>query len=149
MTRKLLILLFFLITCLAESQNLEWKTNVIDAITLSNEERKPLLIFFTAVNVPENLQNEVFKTSEFEKWSRRNVILVKLDLSDSAVSNEVKEQNIKLKNAFGVAALPEICYATGSIRNGKTAFNLLGRIPYSSNGVKSFITDSNLILNPE
>jgi thioredoxin-related protein len=149
MTRKLLILLFFLVTCLAESQNLEWKTNVVDAITLSNEERKPLLIFFTAANAPENLQNEVFKTLEFEKWSRRNVILLKLDLSDVAVSNEVKEQNIKLKNAFGVANLPEVCYTTGSIRNGKTAFNLLGRIPYSSNGVKAFISDSNLILNPE
>lgn len=149
MTRKLLILLFFLVTFLAKSQSLEWKTDMVDAITLSNEERKPLLILFTAANAPENLQNEVFKTLDFEKWSRRNVILVKLDLSDTGISSEVREQNIKLKNAFGVAGLPEVCYAKGSIGNGKTAFSLLGRLPYSSNGVKAFITDSNLILNPE
>lgn len=149
MTRKLLILLFFLVTGLGESQSLEWKTNMTDAINISNEERKPMLILFTATNVPEGLEKEVFRTLDFEKWSRKNVILVKLDLSDAAISSEVREQNIKLKNAFGVIDLPEVCYANASIRKGKTAFDLLGRLPYSSSGVKAFITDSNSILNPE
>ncbi|SHF91642.1 thioredoxin domain-containing protein [Flavobacterium defluvii] len=149
MTQKLLILLFFLVTFLGKSQNLEWKTNITDAINISNEERKPLLILFTAATAPESLEKEVFRTLDFEKWSRKNVILLKLDLSDAAISNDAKEQNIKLKNAFGVVDLPEVCYANAAIRKGKTAFDLLGRLPYSSNGVKAFIADSNLILNPE
>lgn len=149
MNRKLLILLFFLITIVAKSQGLEWKTNMTDAIALSNEERKPMLILFTATNASENLQNEVFKTSDFEKWSRKNVILVKLDLSDTAVSSEVRDQNIKLKNAFGVVDLPEVCYASATIRKGKTTFNALGKLPYNSGGVNAWITDSNLILNPQ
>ncbi|OIV42823.1 hypothetical protein [Flavobacterium johnsoniae] len=149
MTRKLLILLFFLVTILASSQNLEWKTNMTDAITASNEQRKPLLILFTATGASEALQNEVFKTPDFEKWSRKNVILVKLDLSDSNIESEVREQNIRLKNAFGVENIPEVCFASGSIRKGKTSFNTLGKLSYNSNGVKAWIADSNLIINPE
>lgn len=149
MTRKLLILLFFLVTILASSQNLEWKTNMTDAIRASNEQRKPLLILFTAAGASEALQNEVFKTPDFEKWSRKNVILVKLDLSDSNIESEVREQNIRLKNAFGVENIPEVCFASGSIRKGKTSFNTLGKLSYNSNGVKAWIADSNLIINPE
>lgn len=148
MTRKLLILLFFA-TASVESQNLDWNTDMTDAITLSNEKRKPLLILFTAANVPENLQNEVLKTLDFEKWSRKNVILVKLDISDTALSSEVREQNIKLKNAFAVENLPQICFANASIRKGKTNFDIIGKLSYTSGGVKTWLSESNLILNPE
>lgn len=149
MTQKLLILLFFLSTSLIHSQSLVWKTVMTDAVELSNEERKPMLIFFTAAGVSEYLQNEVFKTVDFEKWSRNNVILVKLDLSDPNVSKEVREQNIVLKNAFGVQDLPEVCFASASIRKGKTTFNALGKVSYTAGGgPRGWISDSNLILNP-
>ena len=68
-----------------------------DAIAISNEQRKPMLIFFTAAGAPENLQNEIFKTPDFAVWSRDNVILVKLDLSDINASEGDKEQNVDLK----------------------------------------------------
>ncbi len=132
-----------------KSQNLEWKTNMTDAITQSNEERKPMLILFTSSNAPDNLQNEIFKTSEFEKWSRRNVILVRLDLSDNAIASEVREQNIMLKNAFGIVNLPEVCFANAVTRKGKTNFNTLGKTSYNPAGVKAWIAASDLILNPE
>ncbi len=132
-----------------KSQNLEWKTNLTDAIAISNEERKPMLILFTGAGASENLQNEVFKTADFEKWSRKNVILVKLDLSDMAIASEVREQNAMLKNAFGVVDLPEVCFANAVIRKGKTNFNTLGKLSYSSGGAKAWITDCNQILNPE
>lgn len=149
MSRKLLTLLLFLTACLAESQNLEWKTDMTDAINASNEQRKPLLILFTAAGAPETLQNEVFKTADFEKWSKKNVILVKLDLSDPNIDSEIREQNLRLKNAFGIENVPEVCYASATIRKGKTNFNTLGKLAYNSGGAKTWITDSNLILNPE
>lgn len=149
MTRKLLILLFFLITVSALSQNLDWKTNITDAITASNEQRKPMLLFFTAAGVSEALQNEVFKTPDFEKWSRKNVILVKIDLSDSSIDNDTREQNLRLKNAFGVENIPEVCFANGVVRKGKTSFNTLGKMSYNSAGAKAWISDSNLIINPD
>ncbi|GAA3764009.1 thioredoxin family protein [Flavobacterium ginsengiterrae] len=149
MSRKLLILLLLLIANLAQSQNLEWKTDMTEAINVSNEQRKPMLILFTAAGAAEALQNEVFKTADFEKWSRKNVILVKLDLSDPNIASEVREQSLMLKNAFGVVNLPEVCYASATLRKGKTNFNTLGKLTYSSGGVNTWITNSNLILNPE
>ncbi len=76
MTKKLLILLFFLGSFFTHAQNVVWRTNMTDAIAISNEQRKPMLILFTASGVPENLQNEIFKTPDFAVWSRDNVVLV-------------------------------------------------------------------------
>ncbi|MEN2399767.1 thioredoxin family protein [Flavobacterium sp. MC2016-06] len=148
MTKKLLILLFFLGSFFTEAQNLAWRTNMTDAIAISNEENKPMLILFTASGVSENLQNEVFKTPDFAVWSRDNVILVKLDLSDSSASDGDKEQNLKLKNAFGVEDLPEVCYAIASIRKNKTTFSALGKLAYRPGGAKAWIAEANAILHP-
>lgn len=149
MTQKLLILLFFLSTFLMESQNLVWKTSISDAVTISNEERKPMLILFTAAYASNDLQNEVLETPDFKKWAGRNVILVKLDLSDPSVSSDVREQNLVLKNAFGVENLPEVCFANATIRKGKTFFDSLGKVHYSTGGAKEWISESNMILDPQ
>lgn len=148
MIKKLLILLFFLGSFFMQSQNLVWKTNMADAITVSNEQRKPMLILFTASGVPENLQNEIFKTPDFAVWSRDNVILVKLDLSDNSASDSDKEQNVKLKNAFGVEELPQVCFASASMRKNKTTFSALGKIAYKPGGAKAWIAESNALLHP-
>ncbi|PWB24900.1 thioredoxin family protein [Flavobacterium sp. HTF] len=148
MNRKLLFLLFFLVTFLVKSQNLVWTTDMTEAIAMSNEKRKPMLIFFTAPGAAENLQNEVFKSPEFEKWSRNNVILVKLDLSDSS-SNEIKEQNSKLRTAFNVVDLPQVCFASATIRKGKTMFDTHGKLSYIPGGARAWIAESEAILNPQ
>lgn len=149
MIKKLLILLFFLGSFFMQAQNnLVWKTNIADAIALSNEQRKPMLILFTASGVPENLQNEIFRTPDFAVWSRDNVILVKLDLSDNSASDSDKEQNVKLKNAFGVEELPQVCFASASMRKNKTTFSALGKIAYKPGGAKAWIAESNALLHP-
>jgi len=149
MTQKLLILLFFLGSFFVQAQGLVWSTNLTEAIAVSNEQRKPLLIFFTASSVPEKIQTEIFNTPDFLNWSNKNVVLVKLDLSDASASQSVREQNVSLKNAFGIDELPQACFATAATRTGKTNFNSLGKIGYNSSGVKAWIAASNLILNPE
>ncbi|RED25309.1 protein disulfide-isomerase [Flavobacterium cutihirudinis] len=149
MIKKLLILLFFLGSFFMQAQNnLVWRTNMTDAIAISNEQRKPMLILFTASGVPENLQNEIFKTPDFAVWSRDNVILVKLDLSDNSASDSDKEQNVKLKNAFGVEELPQVCFASASMRKNKTTFSALGKIAYKPGGAKAWIAESNALLHP-
>ncbi|WP_264526136.1 thioredoxin family protein [Flavobacterium sp. N502536] len=148
MTRKLLILLFFLGAFGLHSQNLIWKTDMNDAIMASDSQKRPLLIFFTTAGAPQRMQSEVFVTPDFAVWSRDNVILVKLDLSDTSVSDLVKEQNLKLKNALGIAELPQVCLLMASVRKGKTTFNNLGLVPYRQGGAKTWIADANLILNP-
>lgn len=148
MAKKLLILLFFLGSFFMHAQNLVWRTNMTDAIAISNELRKPMLILFTASGVPENLQNEIFKTPDFAVWSRDNVVLVKLDLSDPNADASDKETNVKLKNAFGVQDLPEVCFASASIRKNKTTFSALGKIAYKPGGAKAWIAESNALLHP-
>ncbi|KIC03974.1 hypothetical protein [Flavobacterium sp. AJR] len=148
MMKKLLVSLFFLGFITMQSQNLVWKTNINDAIELSNQLKKPMLILFTANNLADNLQNEIMRTLDFALWSRDNVVLVKLDLSDSQISDSDKEQNIKLKNAFGVQDLPEICFANAVIRKNKTTFQALGKMAYSGGGVKAWISESNALLHP-
>nr|WP_294782432.1 thioredoxin family protein [uncultured Flavobacterium sp.] len=148
MTKKLLILLFFLGSFMMQAQNLAWRTNMTDAIAISNDQKKPMLILFTASGVPENLQNEIFKTPDFAVWSRDNVVLVKLDLSDMNASDTDREQNVKLKNAFGVEDLPEVCFAMASVRKNKTTFSALGKLAYKPGGAKAWIAESNTILHP-
>lgn len=147
MSRKLLIPLFFLISISMKSQGLEWKTNITDAIILSNELKKPILILFTSTDAPENLQEEVFKTEDFEKWSRKNVVLLKLDFSETEEATEERDQNIKLKRAFGVQNFPEVYLAKAFVRNDERAFSILGKLPYNVGGVEGWIHDSDSILN--
>jgi hypothetical protein len=147
MIKKLLIGLFLLGSFFLHSQNLIWRTSMASAIEKSNELRKPMLILFTATGVAPNLQNEILKSPDFAAWSRDNVILVKLDLSDATASDSDKEQIVKLKNAFGVQELPEVCFASAFIRKSKTTFNALGKIAYKPGGVKAWIAESNAILH--
>lgn len=148
MPRKLLIVLLFLSPFYMNSQNIIWKTDINEAVQTGAEKRRPLLIFFTAQGADQQLQNEIFTSREFEEWSRKNVILVKLDLSDPTVSEAAKEQNLRLKKAFAIEKIPQVCFTDVAVRKDKTNFNKLGLIGYVP-GVKAWISESNLILNPE
>jgi hypothetical protein len=149
MSKKILILLFFLASFLLHAQNLVWKTTMTDAVAAGIEQKKPLLIYFTIEGAPQKIQTEIFNTPDFAVWSRDNVILVKLDLSDPKISDAEREQNVKLKSAFGVEELPQVCFTIGSVRKEKTTFNLLGKMPYRPGGAIPWLKQSTLILNPE
>lgn len=147
MIKKLLMFAFFLGFFTAQSQNLVWKTSIADGIEASNKLKKPMLILFTAENYSHNLENEIMKTLDFALWSRDNVVLVKLDLSDNNASDSDKEQNIKLKNAFGIQEYPEVCFANAVVRKTKTTFGSLGKMTYTSGGVKVWISEANTLLH--
>lgn len=149
MTQKLPILLFFLGSFFLHSQNLTWKTSATDAIVSSDEQRKPLLIFFTASGLSQSIQNEVFGTTDFADWSNSNVVLLKLDLSDSSLSNEEKEQNFRLKAALGIEELPQACLVTASIRKNKPNISKLGLVEYKTGGAKRWISDAKRVLRGE
>src|SRR5690606_29243693 len=105
--KKILMLVFILIASFtAEAQDLSWHTDVREAITVSNKEKKPMLMFFTGSDWCGwciRLQNEVLKTPEFQKWAKENVILVELDYPRrTAQTLEIKSQNAELQQAFGI-----------------------------------------------
>lgn len=149
MKRKLLIFLFILGSSFLHSQNLVWKTNMNDALKMCNEQRKPLLIFFTSSGISQAIQNEVFASRDFLDWSGKNIILLKLDFSDATLSAEEREQNVKLKEALGIEELPKVCLATAFIRKNKPTINKLGLLDYNSGGAQKWISDAKIILYGE
>jgi hypothetical protein len=148
MTKKLLILFFFIGSFYMQAQNLIWTTDMNDAIVLGDQQKRPLLIYFTAAGMSQRMQTDIFVTPDFAVWSRDNVILVKLDLSDESKSETTREQNTRLKAALGVQELPQTCLVMASVRKGKTTFNNLGIVAYTQGGAKKWISDANSILNP-
>lgn len=148
MAKKLLTLLFFLGSFLLHSQNLIWNTDLSDAFIMSDAQKKPLLIFFTAANAGQKIQNEVFSTPDFAVWSRDNVVLLKLDLSDTSLTDADKEKNVMMKNALGVQELPQVCLVMITIRKNKPTINKLGVLGYQVGGAKKWIADSSAILHP-
>jgi len=147
MRQKLLVFLCIMGCSFLHSQNLVWKTNMVDALKMCDEQRKPLLIFFTSSGISQSIQNEVFATRDFLDWSAKNIILLKLDLSDASLSAEEREQNVKLKEALGIEELPKVCLATASIRRNKPMINKLGLLDYKVGGAKRWISDAKTILN--
>lgn len=135
-----------LLSLSVEAQVLNWNTDISNAITVSKEQKKPMLILFTDNNADKILESQILKTLDFALWSRDNVVLVKLDLTDNS-SNENIERNQSLKKAFGVQNLPEICFSNAVTRKNKISYRLLGKIGYKPGGVKAWIEDSNKILN--
>ena len=128
-----------------EAQVLNWNTDISNAITVSKEQKKPMLILFTDNNVNKILESQILETLDFALWSRDNVILVKLDLTNNS-SNENIERNQSLKTAFGVQELPEICFSNAVTRKNKISYRLLGKIGYKPGGVKSWIAACDKIL---
>jgi thioredoxin-related protein len=142
MIKKLLFSLSLLFCFSMNSQVLNWNLDVVNAIPVSNKERKPMLLLFTdnKSNIGA-LEAQIFSTLDFALWSRDNVVLVKLDLTDDP-SNNYLERNLSLKKAFGVQELPAICYSKADIRKDKINYQLLGKTGYRPGGVKSWIANS-------
>ena len=79
MKKIIVALLLFAGSFAAEAQELVWETNVTKAMAISNETKKPLLLFFTGSDWCGwciRLQKEVLKTPEFASWAKQNVVLV-------------------------------------------------------------------------
>ncbi|WP_413999481.1 thioredoxin family protein [Flavobacterium sp. W1B] len=146
MCKKIFLSFLMLLSLSVEAQVLNWNTDISNAITVSKEQKKPMLILFTDNNADKILESQILKTLDFALWSRDNVVLVKLDLTDNS-SNENIERNQSLKKAFGVQNLPEICFSNAVTRKNKISYRLLGKIGYKPGGVKAWIEDSNKILN--
>lgn len=146
MLKKLLILLLLLLSCGVYSQTLNWNIDVVNAIPVSNKENKPMLLFFTSDDTNTSLLDaQIFNTLDFALWSRDNIILVKLDLTDDP-SNEFLDRNRSLKKAFGVQDLPTICYSKALVKKDKINYQLLGKTGFKPGGVKAWIADSQKII---
>jgi thioredoxin-related protein len=151
--KKIYIITLFLIGALAtQAQELKWYTDVREAITVSNKEHKPMLMFFTGSDWCGwciRLQNEVLKTDEFKKWASDNVVLVELDYPRRTPQTpELKTQNNELQQAFGIQGFPTIYFTSAETKDGKVNFKGLGQTGYVAGGPSAWLTVANGIVNP-
>jgi protein disulfide-isomerase len=150
MKKIIIILLLLLGTQFMHSQDLVWHTDVKEAITISEKENKPLLLFFTGSDWCGwciRLQKEVLKTPEFAKWADKNVILVELDYPRRTPQTpEIKNQNNDLQQVFGIQGFPTIHFAKGVKLDGKVNFEGLGSTGYVAGGPEAWLAVANQIL---
>jgi len=151
MKKILILFLLFGAFTTVKAQELNWHTDVKEAIKISNKEKKPLLMFFTGSDWCGwciRLQKEVLQTPEFAKWAESNVVLVELDYPRRVSQTpEVKKQNAELQNAFGIQGFPTIYFVKANDKEGKINFEGLGRTGYVAGGPVAWLEEANKILN--
>jgi thioredoxin-related protein len=144
------IALFFLGIGISQAQELKWYTDVKEAMTVSNKEKKPLMLFFTGSDWCGwciRLQNEVLKTPEFKKWANENVVLVELDFPRrTPQSDELKKQNSELQQAFGIQGFPTVYFVNATVKEGKVNFEGLGSTGYVAGGPTAWLNVANTYL---
>lgn len=126
-----------------QAQELKWETDINKAIKVSNETKKPLMLFFTGSDWCGwciRLQKEVLQTPEFTAWASKNVVLVELDYPrGKSQSDVIKNQNNALQQTFGIQGFPTIWFVSTETKNGKTNFNGLGSTGYVAGGPTSWL----------
>lgn len=154
MMKKIFLIALFLVGAFAtQAQELKWYTDVREAITVSNKENKPMLMFFTGSDWCGwciRLQNEVLKTPEFTKWASQNVVLVELDYPRrTAQTPEIKSQNNELQQAFGIQGFPTIYFTSAESKDGKVNFKGLGQTGYVAGGPSAWLAVAEGIVHPK
>ncbi|MBF4473313.1 MULTISPECIES: thioredoxin family protein [Flavobacterium] len=144
MKKVFLITLFLIGAFKVGAQELKWYTDVKEAVQVSNNKKKPLMLFFTGSDWCGwciRLQNEVLKTPEFGKWASENVVLVELDYPRRTVqSDEVKKQNNEMQQVFGIQGFPTIVFAKATLsKEGKMNFEGLGNTGYVAGGPTAWL----------
>ena len=144
-----LSLLFISFLSLSFSQEkLIWHEDLKEAVTISQKENKPLMLFFTGSDWCGwciRLQKEVFFKPEFTKWAAENVVLVELDFPrKKAQSQELRAQNAQLQQQFQVRGYPTIWFVKADKNSsGQVNLSQLGRTGYVKGGPAAWIATAN------
>ncbi|XMO87349.1 thioredoxin family protein [Algibacter sp. AS12] len=132
-------------------EKLTWHTDVNSAFEIAIKENKKVMLFFTGSDWCGwciKLQNEVFKTPDFEKWSN-DVVLVELDFPRRTAQEEaIKMQNRQLQSIFKVRGYPSVHFVVPEkMPDGKMNLNSLGKTGYVRGGASKWLEVANTIVN--
>ncbi|MEP3839108.1 MAG: thioredoxin family protein [Algibacter sp.] len=132
-------------------EKLTWHTDVNSALEIAIKENKKVMLFFTGSDWCGwciKLQNEVFKTPDFEKWSN-DVVLVELDFPRrTAQAEAIRMQNRQLQSIFKVRGYPSVHFVKPEkMPDGKMNLNSLGKTGYVRGGASKWLEVANTIVN--
>jgi thioredoxin-related protein len=115
---------------------LAWTTDVPKAIEKAKSENKLVMMDFTGSDWCGwciKLNKEVFSTSEFAEYAKKNLVPVEIDFPTKKVqSAELKKANQALQKQYGIQGYPTIIVLNGA---GKK----VGELGYMAGGPKNFI----------
>ena len=151
--KKILVIAFLTLTTMSlqAQEGLTWHTDMTKATDISIKENKPLFLFFTGSDWCGwciRLQKEVFKTPEFVKWAKENVILVELDFPRKNEQTEaVKLQNAQLQQQLQVRGYPTVWFVSAAkTADAKVNLKALGSSGYVAGGPQVWIDGANQII---
>lgn len=136
-----------------ERKNGDWYLYVEDAYKISKESGKPILANFTGSDWCGwciRLKNEVFKTEEFKKWAKDNVVLLELDFPRKTIQpDDLKAQNAGMQQAFKISGYPTLWVFNLDFDESTKQFKIdaLGKTGYVAGGPEMWIAETNTILN--
>jgi len=132
-------------------EELTWHTDMSKATDISIKENKPMFLFFTGSDWCGwciRLQKEVFKTPEFIKWAKENVVLVELDFPrKNEQTDAVKMQNAQLQQQLQVRGYPTVWFVSAvKTDEGKVNLTALGSTGYVAGGPEKWLEGANQII---
>ena len=146
-----LILIGFMSVQIFAQKRITWHTDFNEALELALNEDKKVMLFFTGSDWCGwciKLQNEVFKTPDFEKWSD-DLVLVELDFPRRTPQDpKLKGQNRQLQAMFKVRGYPSVYFVQPEkMPDGKMNLNNLGKTGYVRGGAGKWLEVANNIVN--
>ena len=151
--KKILLIAFLTLTSMSiqAQEELTWHTDMSKATDISIKENKPMFLFFTGSDWCGwciRLQKEVFKTPEFIKWAKENVVLVELDFPrKNEQTDAVKMQNSQLQQQLQVRGYPTVWFVSAAkTAEAKVNLTALGSTGYVAGGPKVWIDGANQII---
>ena len=151
--KKILLIAFLTLTSMSiqAQEELTWHTDMSKATDISIKENKPMFLFFTGSDWCGwciRLQKEVFKTPEFIRWAKENVVLVELDFPrKNEQTDAVKMQNAQLQQQLQVRGYPTVWFVSAAkTAEAKVNLTALGSTGYVAGGPKVWIDGANQII---
>lgn len=110
MMRMMFSIFFALVSTFLNAQEIHWETNYNQALKLSADQKKPLLIFFTGSDwsgLSMKMKNEVLNGANFQKAVSDRFVCVEIDFpKHHAFSSENEQLNNQVKEKFHISELP-------------------------------------------
>ena len=133
--------LFFFLLAAMPLQAVQWENSPLEAMQYAKSEKKPLVLFFTGTDWClwcDRLENETFKTKEFTDAAGASFVFAKVDFPSSNNQNEkVKEENLRLKDAYGIKSFPAVVILDSSGKTvGMTGYKQGGGASYAAHLLK-------------
>ena len=151
--KKILVIAFLTLTSMSmqAQEELTWHTDMSKATDISIKENKPMFLFFTGSDWCGwciRLQKEVFKTPEFIKWAKENVVLVELDFPrKNEQTDAVKMQNAQLQQQLQVRGYPTVWFVSAAkTADAKVNLTALGSTGYVAGGPQAWLDGANQII---